>query len=106
MTVLMVVMNMTVCVMDGSVIVDIVWTSPRGVMESSTAVMAVMSGTVHPVMQLSSDVFLMEDVSMETKFATKTLIAMMLVMRKIVVTEKVFVGLKGKQHSNSNHNLI
>ena len=105
MTVLMGVMNMTVCVMDGSVIVDIVWTSPRGVMESSTAVMAVMSGTVHPVMQLSSDVFLMEDVSMETKFATKTLIAMMLVMRKIVVTETVFVGLKGKQHSKSNHNL-
>ena len=96
MTVLMVVMNMTVSVMAGSVTVDTVWTSPRDVMESSTAVMAVMRTTVPTVMQLSSGVTRMESVLMETKFVTKTLTVMMQVMKEIVATETVFVGLKGK----------
>ena len=96
MTVQMVVMNMTVSVMAGSVTVDTVWTCPTGVMESSTAVMAVMRTTVPPVMQLSSGVTRMESALMETKFVTKTLTVMMEVMKEIVATETVFAGLKGR----------
>ena len=96
MTVQMVVMNMTVSVMVGSVTVDTVWTCLRGVMDSSTAVMVVMRTTVLTVMQLSSGVTRMESVLMETKFVTKTLTVMMQVMKEIVATETVFVGLKGK----------
>ena len=98
MIVLMVVMNMIVSVMVGTVTMVTALKSIRDVMESPSAVMDLMRMIVLSVVMMSSCVIEIRTASTETKSVTKILTVGMEVMKGIALIEKEakFAGQKGK----------